>query len=300
MHYQRLSSQIVAVKDWNKIPVLPNKKNFRAEDVDGVDLNEAIRHSIEQIQDEEDELELIPILTIKQRVYCDVLIPIQVNDGKWFAVSYKTSTIRPYKATVTGLYVDAEDILCKASLVDANAVTSYDYILPPPEEAVSVPVTPLQRPKLTNYDSNDSVSSEIMETVNSQSIQLAHALEREQMLMRMMMSQNNNLKQLSVASSSNSSFMSLPTVSPSPSMSFAQRTPSINQMHPSRSAPMLPSLIGSIIPSPLPTPMATPPPQSLGNSFSLGSCPSSPSFGPVTNLPNIHKVMNDIMKFRGN
>merc|ERR1712141_493460 len=107
-----------------------------------------------------------------------------------------------------------------------------------------------------------------------------------------MMLNQSNIGSRSVQSiTSNSSFMSLPPVS---------RSPSINQMHPSRSAPMLPSLIGSIIPSPLPTPMATPPPQSLGNSFSLGSCPSSPSFGPVTNLPNIHKVMNDIMKFRGN
>merc|ERR1711997_877194 len=159
------------------------------------------------------------MLTIKGRVYCDVLIPVQVN-AKWFAVSYKTSTIRPYKATVTGLYVDAEDILCKASLVDANAVSAYDYILPPQEEAVSVPVTPLQRPSLTNYDSNDSVCSEIMETVNSQSIQLAQALERERMLIEMMLNQSN-LKQPNAAStgttSTNSSFMSLPTVSPSPS-----------------------------------------------------------------------------------
>jgi len=300
MHYQRLSSRIVKVNDWKKIPILPNKKSFNPEDVDGVDLNEAIRHSIEQIKDEEDELELIPILTIRpEHVYCDVLIPIQVNDGKWFAVSYKTSTIRPYKATVTGLYVDAEDILCKASLVDANAVTAYDYIIPPAEEAVSVPVTPMKRLKLTNHDSNDSVSSEIMETVNSQSIQLKEALGREQILIQMMLNQSNIGSRSVQSITSNSSFMSLPPVSPSPSMSFAQRTPSINQMHPSRSAPMLPSLIGSIIPSPLPTPMATPPPQSLGNSFSLGSCPSSPSFGPVTNLPNIHKVMNDIMKFRG-
>lgn len=293
MHYQRLSSQkIVNVNDWNKIPILPNKKNFNPQDVDGVDLNEAIRHSMGQINDEQSELELIPMLTIKGRVYCDVLIPVRVN-AKWFAVSYKTSTIRPYKATVTGLYVDAEDILCKASLVDANAVSAYDYILPPQEEAVSVPVTPLQRPSLTNYDSNDSVCSEIMETVNSQSIQLAQALERERMLIEMMLNQSNlGLKQ-SVASTSNSSFMSLPTVSPSPSMSFAQRTPSINQMNASRSAPMLP-LLGSFVPSPMPTP----PPHSLGNSFSLES---SPSLIPDTNVcPDLHKVFNEIIKFRAN
>jgi hypothetical protein len=293
MHYQRLSSQkIVNVNDWNKIPILPNKKSFNPEDVDGVDLNEAIRHSMEQINDEQSELELIPMLTIKGRVYCDVLIPVQVN-AKWFAVSYKTSTIRPYKATVTGLYVDAEDILCKASLVDANAVSAYDYILPPQEEAVSVPVTPLQRPSLTNYDSNDSVCSEIMETVNSQSIQLAQALERERMLIEMMLNQSNLGLKTSVASTSNSSFMSLPTVSPSPSMSFAPRTPSINQMNASRSAPMLP-MLGSFVPSPMPTP----PPHSLGNSFSLES---SPSFIQDTNVcPDLHKVFNEIIKFRAN
>merc|ERR1712087_112394 len=127
-HYERLQS-LVSVSDWNKIPILPNKKAFDRDDVSNVDLNQAIAESIERIKDCEDELELIPILTIKGRVYCDVLIPIRVK-SKWFAISYKTSTIRPYKATVTGLCVDADDILNKASLVDPNAVSAYDYILP--------------------------------------------------------------------------------------------------------------------------------------------------------------------------
>jgi len=46
-------------------------------------LNEAIRDSVEKIK--RDELELIPILNINGRVYCDALIPIRV-DSKWFAV----------------------------------------------------------------------------------------------------------------------------------------------------------------------------------------------------------------------
>merc|ERR1712048_1247672 len=138
-HYAQLQ-QLMPVTNWNKIPMLvgaqksikreealkQKKKKFNMNTLKYANLNEAIRDSVEQIK--RDELELIPILNINGRVYCDALIPIRVGP-KWFAVQYKTATVSPYRATVTGLCVDAEDILSKASLVDPNAVTTYKWIL---------------------------------------------------------------------------------------------------------------------------------------------------------------------------
>merc|ERR1711933_657210 len=119
----------MGVNNWKKVPLsmgAQKKKKFNMNALKHANLNEAIRDSVEQIK--RDELELIPILNINGRVYCDALIPIRVG-SKWFAVQYKTATVSPYRATVTGLCVDAEDILNKASLVDPNAVTTYKWIL---------------------------------------------------------------------------------------------------------------------------------------------------------------------------
>lgn len=314
-HYERLQS-LVYVNDWSKIQILPNKKQFDENDVAGVDLNQAIQDSVEQIKDSENDLELIPILTIKGRVYCDVLIPIKVN-SKWFAVTYRTSTIRPYKATVTGLCVDADDILNKASLVDPNAVTTYQWICDNPEpeiECLDDFKPPALRPRLADFKSSDSVNSvksEIIDSVSNQSIrglqqQLAAALQREKMLMSMMMHQTqlkSSRSSQSVSMTTKSSFMSLPAVSvgvASPSMPFIQ-TPSIPTMSECQSAPMLPIVHqnGASYASP----MCTPPPFNLGGSHSFKTPPSmppsmesSPSFGSV----NIQAMANEFIHFQQN
>merc|ERR1740123_2999246 len=132
-------AQFIFVKNWKKIPLQMGaqmKKIFDVNSLNNLDLNAAIRCSIEQIQRE--ELELIPILNINNRVYCDALIPIKVGKNAWFAVQYKMATISPYRATVTGLCVDAEDILNKASLVDPNAVSAYKWLLPPKQKKKSM------------------------------------------------------------------------------------------------------------------------------------------------------------------
>jgi len=264
-------------------PILPNRKCFDLADVDNfkIDLNQAINASIEQIKS--NELELIPVLTIKGRVYCDALIPIKVK-SKWFAVSYKTSTIRPYKATVTGLCVDADDILNKASLVDPNAVSAYQWMSEQKETNTL---------KLANENSGDSIlslQSDISyssQNIQSLSQQLADALKREKLLMDMMMNQTK----LKNSQSMRTSFMSLPNSSnQTPSNPFIQ-TPSINTMSTSRSAPITPIIHPNA--AYCSYPMTTPPPLSL-NELSIES---SPSLGSIQGMPNMQNLINDINEF---
>lgn len=299
-HYEMLQS-LVSVSDWNKIPILPNKKAFDRDDVSNVDLNQAIAESIERIKDCEDELELIPILTIKGRVYCDVLIPIRVK-SKWFAISYKTSTIRPYKATVTGLCVDADDILNKASLVDPNAVTAYDYILNRDEMTIydedDMKVPQSSRPQLQNFDSANSVCSvrsdiiDASHTVNGLQAQLAAALQREKDLVRMLMNQTklkNSHSMNDLTTRSRQSFMSLSaTSSPalSPVMSSMPTPSTIASMQLSRSHPILPMIQQNVFDTPSPS-VPNMAPLLLGglsgsnSGFNTPTYESSPSFGPV-------------------
>jgi len=244
------------VNDWStgKVEIVPNRKGFDMNIINGIDLNEAIRHSIEQIKDEDDELELIPILTIRpEHVYCDVLIPIQVNDGKWFAVSYKTSTIRPYKATVTGLYVDAEDILCKASLVDANAVTAYDYILPPAEVDEDEKESEEVGLSLIDYSSGDtnastdtdhSMSSSSLSMMYRMQCELHESVKRERIMLEAVVKAQSSSPPNSSGNVGNINMMPpVPRINPispmfvSPIPPIHIQTPSIASMQPAHSAP---------------------------------------------------------------
>merc|ERR1712039_638241 len=139
----------------------------------------AIRDSVEKIK--RDELELIPILNINGRVYCDALIPIRVG-SKWFAVQYKTATVSPYRATVTGLCVDAEDILNKASLVDPNAVTTYKWILGGDRTVADSKSYPTK--------SGASVSEKLHEqNIAGLNAQLNAARQREELLSKLVVTQ---------------------------------------------------------------------------------------------------------------
>jgi len=284
-HYAQLQ-QLMPVTNWNKIPMLvgaqksikreeahKKKKTFiNLECLNHTDLNQAIRHSVEQIKRE--ELELIPILNINGRVYCDALIPIRVG-SKWFAVQYKTATVSPYRATVTGLCVDAEDILNKASLVDPNAVTTYKWILG-------------AKPGLALEDvaSDESIRTDasMMSDLANQNTfglaqQLQDALQREKMLTVMLMNQtklktSQSVRFMSLANNNANSVPPSPSVGPS-TVPMIQ-TPSILSMASSQSAPMLPMMT--------PNAMMTPPPFNLSGSFIFNpsvpsSAASSPSFG---------------------
>merc|ERR1712241_1110685 len=191
-HYAQLQ-QLMPVTNWNKIPMLvgaqksikreealKKKKTFiNLECLQHTDLNAAIRDSVDQIK--RDELELIPILNINGRVYCDALIPIRVG-SKWFAVQYKTATVSPYRATVTGLCVDAEDILNKASLVDPNAVTTYKWILGGDRTVTDSKPCPMK--------SGASVSKMLHEqNIDGLNAQLNAARQREEMLSRLVVTQ---------------------------------------------------------------------------------------------------------------
>jgi len=171
--------------NWKKVPLsmgAQKKKKFNMNTLKHANLNEAIRDSVEQIK--RDELELIPILNINGRVYCDALIPIRVG-SKWFAVQYKTATVSPYRATVTGLCVDAEDILNKASLVDPNAVTTYKWILGGDRSDVA---NSKQSPMKSAADA--SVMGKLHEqNIDGLNAQLNAARQREEMLSRLVVTQ---------------------------------------------------------------------------------------------------------------
>jgi len=216
---------------------------------------------------------LIPILNINGRVYCDALIPIKVG-AHWFAVQYKTATVSPHRATVTGLCVDAEDILNKASLVDPNAVSTYKWILGAKPNLLP----------LVDVASDDSIRTDVsmmsdLANHNMLAQQLQDALQREKMLTVMLMQQTKLKTSQSVrfmALGNNNSNSVPPSPSIGPSTVPMLQTPSILSMPSSQSAPMLPMMT--------PNAMMTPPPFNLSNSFVFNpsmpsSAASSPSFG---------------------
>jgi len=274
-HYARLT-HLVNVPNWNKIPKLigaqktlkreesrkNKKKSFINLDcLNHIDLNAAIRCSIEQIQRE--ELELIPILNINNRVYCDALIPIKVGKNAWFAVQYKMATISPFRATVTGLCVDAEDILNKASLVDPNAVSAYKWILG------------RQLPSPLSLEDSDSIRSDtsmVSDLTSSNTFglakQLQDALQREKMLTVMLMTQTQLKSSTSVRVAN-----SVPPPSQPVDMSCISNSVMLGTSMmriSSHSAPMLPMVS--------PNGLITPPPFML-NGATTQSAHTSPSFG---------------------
>merc|ERR1740123_891332 len=261
-------AQFIFVKNWKKIPLQMGaqmKKKFNVNSLNNLDLNAAIRCSIEQIQRE--ELELIPILNINNRVYCDALIPIKVGKNAWFAVQYKMATISPYRATVTGLCVDAEDILNKASLVDPNAVSAYKWILG------------RQLPSPLSLEDSDSIRSDasmmsVSDLTSSNTFglakQLQDALQREKMLTVMLMTQTQLKSSTSVRVAN-----SVPPPSQPVDMSCISNSVILGTSMmriSSHSAPMLPMVS--------PNGLITPPPFMLnGGSATTQSAHTSPSFG---------------------
>ena len=94
------------------------------------DINSSIKESINNIRSQHSDLEIIPILNIdtKQDLICvNALIPIKVRN-KWIAVSFKKSLRSSYKITVHQLYIDQDDIINKAALVDPKQIHALKWL----------------------------------------------------------------------------------------------------------------------------------------------------------------------------
>jgi len=195
--------------------------------------------------------------------------------------------------------------LNKASLVDPNAVTAYDFVLNRDEMAIydedDMKVPQSSRPQLQNFDSASSVCSvrsDIIDAVSSHTIsglsaQLAAALQREKDLVRMLMNQTqlkNSHSMNDLTTRSRQSFMSLSaTSSPalSPVMSSMPTPSTIASMQLSRSHPILPMIQQNVFDTPSPS-VPNMAPLLLGglshgsnSGFNTPTYESSPSFGPV-------------------
>merc|ERR1711933_240190 len=123
----------ISVTNWSRMPLIqsqqyqggrPNYNDF--------DLNKAIKESIDSIKNNKGKLSLIPIIRVdtkKKIIHCETLIPIKVpNQSKWIAISYKTLTSPPYRTVVTAVYIDCDDIINKAALVDPNAIHTFKWL----------------------------------------------------------------------------------------------------------------------------------------------------------------------------
>mmetsp|Transcript_17660 Transcript_17660/g.27775 ORF Transcript_17660/g.27775 Transcript_17660/m.27775 type:complete len:574 (+) Transcript_17660:124-1845(+) len=100
------------------------------------DVESAVDAAMKRVRSGADHSErapLIPILHIDMNTgsfFCESLLPIQIQRSgqskHWAAVSLQG--VNNYQSTVHKLYVDVQDIVQKATLVDPNAARSYQWL----------------------------------------------------------------------------------------------------------------------------------------------------------------------------
>jgi len=176
-NYRKLSDDI-AVSGWSPMKLIKSKKYKN--DIPNFNhsvLYNALKQSIADIGDNNSNLSLIPTLkvdTVKKVIYCESLIPIQVN-SKWIAISYETVATAPSKIVITGIYIDCDDIIKKAALLDPNAIDTYKWLKGSDLNGL--------------YDLNPSFSIESLQYL------LNHSLETEKLLFSILQQKKQMLKQ---------------------------------------------------------------------------------------------------------
>jgi len=151
-------------------------------------INKAIQESINNIRN--NILSLIPILKIntkKEEICCQCLLPIKLqNEPSWIAISYQLTRINNNNNTesiVSGLYIDAQDIINKSLLLSPSAIYKYQFL-----------------------------KGEQTLTINSLQKQLNDALKRESMLL-LMLQQKDEIVQSLINNVNNINVYGIPMIS---------------------------------------------------------------------------------------
>jgi len=172
---KKLAAISLSDVNWKKIPIIKsNKCKNRKLDFDDIDLfNQALKTSIDDIRSNNGNLSLISILRIdinEKIICCESLIPIKVpNKSKWIAVSFENDG-------VNGLYIDCDDIINKAALLDPASIDTYNW--------------------LKGQESQDQYDQSLLiETIESLQKSVSDGLIRENMLLSILQQNHQMLQQ---------------------------------------------------------------------------------------------------------
>eukprot|EP01084_Bolivina_argentea_P081196 147058_1 len=207
-----LYNDIIPVKNWNKVRIILSQK-FKGDskpNLNNCNLNYYIQEAINNIQSNENNLALIPILRIDthtEEIVCDPLIPVILPNGN-IAISYNTLN---KKIVINAIFIDPIDIISKAALVDAYAVNTYKYMLNTAkrtsincfEDIPDIPMPTMNRNwSIGSNTSNLSAVSFTDQSWTIQSLQqqLNSALLRENMIVKML---TNSIPNISMPNTSN-------------------------------------------------------------------------------------------------
>jgi hypothetical protein len=129
----RRNSRVQHVRNWNNIERVKSQQykgeyprfgDFQSQK----SLNAAIKRAVDDVLSGDNQL--IPILNIdsnNNRIRCNSLIPFRYKN-KWLAASFAISAHQPRRVMIKELYIDVNDIINKAILVDASALADLGWL----------------------------------------------------------------------------------------------------------------------------------------------------------------------------